>query len=71
MALALQCLHASRQAFVVSQQTKIGVSERFVRTVQGGRVKFSLPTPNRCPREIVVRKSDISLFNVRYIDSID
>lgn len=38
MALALQCLQANRQAFVVSQQTKIGASDRSLRIVQGGFV---------------------------------
>src|SRR5208282_2120071 len=40
IAFALQCLHASKHAFVVSQQTKIGASEKSFRNVQGGRVKL-------------------------------
>jgi len=41
MALALQCLQARRQDLVVSQQTKIGASDRSVLRVHGGRVKIN------------------------------
>jgi hypothetical protein len=65
MALARQCLHDSRQAFVVSQHTKIGASEKSVRIVQGGLVKIQLTTTIwQKPEQLAL------LFNVRYIDSI-
>jgi hypothetical protein len=47
MALALQCLHANKQALVVSQQTKIGASEKSVLMVQGGLVISLTPIPKR------------------------
>ncbi len=40
IALALQCLQASKQALVVSQQTKIGASERLLLSVHGGLVNW-------------------------------
>jgi hypothetical protein len=45
MAFALQCLQASKQAFVVSQQTKIGACEKSVLRVQGGLVNDAFSTP--------------------------
>lgn len=41
MALALQCLQARRQDLVVSQQTKIGASDRSVLIVHGGLVMMN------------------------------
>ena len=63
IASALQCLQDSRQAFVASQQMKIGASAKSVRTVHGGLVKVEQPT-------IVLYAVTAFFFNVRYIDSI-